>query len=90
MKNSSSDSSAYVAPESICKDHLDFWGLEMVLFDKYAFEVVFKSFAGPRKRIQEEYAENSLWWTYFDSREFPKIIITLSWISPFLMNSWNN
>ena len=63
MKDASSDPSFCWAPESIlCKEHLDFWGLEIVLVDKYVFEVVFKSCAGPRERVQEEgeNAEKSL------------------------------
>ena len=48
--------------ESISKDDLDFWELEMVLDEKYFFEAVFKSCAGPRERVQEEgeNAEKSL------------------------------
>ena len=41
---------AYWAPESISKDHLDIWGLEMVLDDKYICDVVFKSCAGLKEK----------------------------------------
>ena len=45
---------AHWTPESKYKDPIDIWGLEMVLYEKYLFEVVFNSCAGPRERIKDE------------------------------------